>query len=1016
MEGTTVFKHNTPSGNILHGKSTSLPSEGNKGLDFGGPKTVRRGKKKAPTFNVGCLNIQGGYEDKKMEIAEQAAKSHLDILAISEIHMKGQKEETVGDYRVYLSGVSQGRAKWGVGIFIKKELEPLVMASRLVNERILWISLRLSGTIYKFVSVYSPCDGADAGALDNFYTDLLDVVSRKGSEKIIMLGDLNARIGSRIGINNSNYYEVAGKWGELGNQNSNGRRLLDFCQSNGLAITNSFFRHKMIHTITRFDVAQNRGSVIDYVIVEQDIRKLVQDTRAYRGFGINSDHFLVACKLLIEKPVRSQVGVAKIRRIRTDRLKDENIRKNFERKVASKFWSIDRINLRSIEIEWQDFKNSFIKIATESLGTFTCKGARKETSWWSQEIREAVQEKKTIWKQLLQNNRDEIREKYRVIKLKVKRLVKEAKDASWKKFGEDLEQAGQQRNKMFWTKVKKIRNGDKKQTSGSVFDKTGSLVSGQVNILNRWKEYFDELLNVDSIPTEEEVNRGLNGSAADSDISLEEVSFAIRKLKIGKSAGVDEIRSEFLKSSGEAGIMWVHRLVNAAWKSGTVPEDWSSAIIAPIHKKGSTKDCNNYRGISLLSIVGKLYASIIERRVRELVEPLLDENQCGFRPMRGCQDQIFCMRQIIEKSYEKNKDLFMCFVDLEKAYDRVPREKLFSVLSEYNIREELLEAIKGMYKSSRAAVRIDGKLSGWFNVTNGLRQGCSLSPLLFIIFMDKIIKSARLRGNINIGGNVISSLAYADDLVLMANSATDLQDSISDLEQGCIDFGMKISASKTQVMHIGKTRKVINCSLGGNRLEQVREFKYLGCIFSEDAKFDKEFAERKTKGNQVTSQLRSRIFNKKEVSKGTKLLIHKAIFRTTVLYGSESWVDSGYLVYDLEVADMNVARMISGTSRRDQWENRIHNEDIRNELGIDSIDEAARKSRLRWYGQTLRMSNSRMPKKLLSSELEGSRGRGRPRRRFIDSVKADLEVRGLNLTEAGTLASNRREWGTVVRG
>jgi hypothetical protein len=134
------------------------------------------------------------------------------------------------------------------------------------------------------------------------------------------------------------------------------------------------------------------------------------------------------------------------------------------------------------------------------------------------------------------------------------------------------------------------------------------------------------------------------------------------------------------------------------------------------------------------------------------------------------------------------------------------------------------------------------------------------------------------------------------------------------------------------------------------------------------------------------------------------------------LYGSESWVDSGYLVYDLEVADMNVARMISGTSRRDQWENRIHNEDIRNELGIDSIDEAARKSRLRWYGQTLRMSNSRMPKKLLSSELEGSRGRGRPRRRFIDSVKADLEVRGLNLTEAGTLASNRREWGTVVRG
>lgn len=247
-----------------------------------------------------------------------------------------------------------------------------------------------------------------------------------------------------------------------------------------------------------------------------------------------------------------------------------------------------------------------------------------------------------------------------------------------------------------------------------------------------------------------------------------------------------------------------------------------------------------------------------------------------------------------------------------------------------------------IYKSSRAAVRIDGKLSSWFDVSIGLRQGCSLSPLLFIIFMDKIIKTAHLRGNINIGGNIISSLAYADDLVLMANSVIDLQRSISDLERGCIDFGMKITASKTQVMHIGKTRKVINCTLDGNILEQVKEFKYLGCIFSGDAKFDKENAERKIKGNQVTSQLRSRIFNKKEVSKETKLLIHNAIFRPTIMYGSESWVDSGYLIQDLEVADMNVARMISGTSRRDQWENRIHNEDIRNELGIDLIDKATK--------------------------------------------------------------------------
>ena len=119
---------------------------------------------------------------------------------------------------------------------------------------------------------------------------------------------------------------------------------------------------------------------------------------------------------------------------------------------------------------------------------------------------------------------------------------------------------------------------------------------------------------------------------------------------------------------------------------------------------------------------------------------MLDEIQGGFRPMRGCQDQIFCLRQAIEKLYEKNKDLYLCFIDLEKAFDRVPRQKLFEVLSEYGIRGRLLEAIKSIYVGSKAAVRIDGEMSEAFDVEEGVRQGCCLSPLLFIISIKIKIK------------------------------------------------------------------------------------------------------------------------------------------------------------------------------------------------------------------------------------------------------------------------------------
>lgn len=117
---------------------------------------------------------------------------------------------------------------------------------------------------------------------------------------------------------------------------------------------------------------------------------------------------------------------------------------------------------------------------------------------------------------------------------------------------------------------------------------------------------------------------------------------------------VDEIRNEYLTCSGSVGIRWLHRLFNLAWSSSVVPKEWGFAVISPLHKKGSNRDCNNYRGISLLSVVGKVYSAILKKRTRAMVESLLDGNQSGFRPMRGCQDQIFCMRQLIEKFHERS--------------------------------------------------------------------------------------------------------------------------------------------------------------------------------------------------------------------------------------------------------------------------------------------------------------------------------------------------------------------------
>ena len=140
-------------------------------------------------------------------------------------------------------------------------------------------------------------------------------------------------------------------------------------------------------------------------------------------------------------------------------------------------------------------------------------------------------------------------------------------------------------------------------------------------------------------------------------------------------------------------IEWLVKLFNEVWGRGVAPRDWKSAIIVPIHKKGSRLKCTNYRGIRLLSVVGKVFARVLNYRVKGLTEGSVMDEQGGFRSGRGCLDQIFAVKQVIEKMTEKDKVMFMVFIDLEKAYDNVCREKLWRILFEYGIRGRLLRSI-----------------------------------------------------------------------------------------------------------------------------------------------------------------------------------------------------------------------------------------------------------------------------------------------------------------------------------
>ncbi|KAI3366320.1 hypothetical protein L3Q82_000443 [Scortum barcoo] len=226
-------------------------------------------------------------------------------------------------------------------------------------------------------------------------------------------------------------------------------------------------------------------------------------------------------------------------------------------------------------------------------------------------------------------------------------------------------------------------------------------------------------------------------------------------------------------------------------------------------------------------VVQSLRQGTGEENSRPIVDPRIQEEQCGFRPGRGTLDQLYTLHRVLEGLWEFAQPVHMCFVDLEKAFDRVPRGILWGkVLHEYGVREPLLRAVRSLYDRSRSLVRIAGSKSDLFPVHVGLRQGCPLSPVLFIIFMDRISRRiARGRREFRFGNHRISSLLFADDVVLMASSGQDLQHVLERFAAECEAAGMRISTSKSEAMVLDRKRVACPLRVGGEVLPQVEEFQ-----------------------------------------------------------------------------------------------------------------------------------------------------------------------------------------------
>lgn len=942
-------------------------------------------------FKIGTWNVRGAnLLAKRDEIDRQLSSDSVGIAALQETKMTSRTCDT-RNYK-WLLGKDNGadRNARRIAFLVHRSLAGQVHSTLNLTHNVQVLEMTMEDARIWIVNAHIPHDDGDYdfGAIRAF-------ILKYSDRRIILLGDFNAHLG-RLDLTMEDKSYIGP---QIGHDycNINGEELKNIIHAGNFNVNSTWSRSSTVRVTWR---SGDSWSQIDHMM-SNDTSLRFQRILATWSSTVQTDHALLMAEIELKERNTKRKRTCTdnhesdrrykkqtLNRWDLTKLKDETHARRYKHELALGAKAL-------LEAQCEDNRQETSEVETLWTRTYKLITRTAATTLTQDESvlppeRQRAQSEYNHLRSLLQKRPHKcgLREKVVNLSRRIEELKLQQYTEECNVFFRDIESVHPRRRTALTYRSLKTHRRTKSSRKADI-------------PISHWENDLRQAFQ-GTIPEMVEDN---DHTPLESPPSFEDIAKIVECLKNGTASGPDRIAPELLKHAPPELIQLITQIIEQVWINNDVPNEWLDTTQVPLPKVNNPKEINDYRRIALSSAIYKVYAAFLLQQLKRYVVdiPLY---QAGFLPNRSTDDHIFTLRRMSEERWRKGFPTYILALDLNKAFDRVNTHHLARILQHYGVPAHLINRIVAAILQEHTTVLWQGRRTHSHERTQGIKQGCPISPFLFVIMMDYAIQRAcnRLRIDMNLANMQLPLLlAYADDLVIVTDSISSMTDVVRELEIELAAIGLTVNAKKSNIL----LRDPIQCHsplaeevlINGKHIKVAATIKYLGIYLSAD------LHRRGTVMHRIQAAYRTLymlmpFLKRHRLPMDTLLHIYHTVIAPTALYGLKVATLVKRNRQSLRRMECAMIKLLGSIARQSVS---VNDANIQSTLRHRTINRKIRIQRLKYWGHVSRRPGLHVLQRAMKYSIPGKKKVGRSIYTWNTSLQRDLR------------RTRDRDWDATIR-